>query len=500
MSGVQDIVCRWARKRVVEPVKEGRYGGWRGADGATFLVDRGQHDTSGFGRLVLQHPDDGNEAITWRSDFRLATEGKDVEVEVEVRRIDEADESLSNRSNASRPRVLKTLFEEFQCSADSKRLTTESERVSEQDSFSFVHDILINPTRRIPVVVIVENYYGGIFMDPNRLQSRLLGLANVFTYDNGTARSVNREISDRLGCWDGTVRVYRPGCSLDDSPRQNVYWTWGRMNYMTVRHDWEELVMEISDECLRHSLPQAGQRLYDAVSLQVSRAQSERLLGMIKTAALDESTYQELLTDAASNIEDLRGQNDELRQRQVGLEGENDELRSQVEQLGIALSYQEPEDSQLEDDEIQPEFNSVYDVVRHAATHLTGMRFFSLAEQMARGSEFPRPNDVYEVLRRLDDCASERARNSLGKDVQDWLSERGIEYSPHESPTTMGKYGDKRIFHDDVKKKRREMPAHIKIGGGTGEHNQLRIHLMWDDSEEKWLIGYIGRHLPTALG
>ena len=187
-----------------------------------------------------------------------------------------------------------------------------------------MHDILINPTRRIPVVVIVENYYGGIFMDPNRLQSRLLGLANVFTYDNGTARSVNREISDRLGCWDGTVRVYRPGCSLDDSPRQNVYWTWGRMNYMTARHDWEELVMEISDECLRHSLPQAGQRLYDAVSLQVSRAQSERLLGMIKTAALDESTYQELLTDAASNIEDLRGQNDELRQRQVGLEGENE--------------------------------------------------------------------------------------------------------------------------------------------------------------------------------
>ena len=221
---------------------------------------------------------------------------------------------------------------------------------------------------------------------------------------------------------------------------------------------------------------------------------------MIKTAALDESTYQELLTDAASNIEDLRGQNDELRQRQVGLEGENEEWRSQVEQLGIALSYQEPEDSQLEDDEIQPEFNSVYDVVRHAATHLTGMRFFSLAEQMARGSEFPRPNDVYEVLRTLDDCASERARSSLGKDVQDWLSERGIEYSPHESPTTMGKYGDKRIFHDDVKKKRREMPAHIKIGGGTGEHNQLRIHLMWDDSEEKWLIGYIGRHLPTALG
>ena len=269
------------------------------------------------------------------------------------------------------------------------------------------------------------------------------------------------------------------------------------MSRLTDRYGWEGLLMEIADECLRHSLPQSGQRLYDSVSLQVSQT----LLETIKKTALDEPTYQDLLTDAANNIEGLRRQNDELRQRWAELESENEDLHARVEQLRIALSYEGSEDdSEDVSDEILPEFNSVYDVVEHTADQLNTIRFFSIAKELARGSKFPRANEVYEVFQKLDECAKEREQNSLGMDVQEWLSERGIGYSPHESTATMGKFGDKRIFHDDVTKLRTEMQAHIKVGGGTGAHNQLRIHLKWDDSEKIWLIGYIGQHLRTVSG
>ena len=75
-----------------------------------------------------------------------------------------------------------------------------------------------------------------------------------------------------------------------------------------------------------------------------------------------------------------------------------------------------------------------------------------------------------------------------------------MDYSPHESETTMGKFGDDRQFFDPEQRCRVEMQEHIKLGGGVGENNQLRIHIIWQEDESKWLIGYIGRHLRTAKG
>ena len=184
------------------------------------------------------------------------------------------------------------------------------------------------------------------------------------------------------------------------------------------------------------------------------------------------------------------------------LEGENNQLRDEREQLNIALSYQETDDPepQEEVDESPPEFNSVFDVVRYAKENLTSIRFFPNAEQLAKGSKFPRHNEVFEVFQALNECAAERIQGSLGKGVQEWLSEKSIDYSPHESQSTMGKHRDKRTFHDDVRKVPVEMQEHVKLGGGLGEHNQLRIHMKWEPEEGRWLIGYIGRHLPTATG
>ena len=502
MENIEDIVSEWAKEHLSEPDQDTNNAELKDQNGGTFHIDRGKIDRSGFCRLVLEHPDSDNEAQTWRTDFRLATEGDRVGIEVEVRRIGDSDEPLGGIGNASRPRVVETLFRDFKCSFDGQPLTDESEHITPADSEYFVNNLLTNPSRRMPVIVVTENRYGGIFMNANRLQSRLLGLVNVYTYGSETARTVNRELGDRLGCWDGAIRVYRPGCSRDDASRQNAYWTWRHMNYITNAKGWEELLLEIGDECLIHLLPQAGPRLYEEVSGQVRRARYERLLERFKSAAQDESAYQELLNEATGAVADYQLQNEELSQRYIELEKDNEHLRAQVEQLGISLSYRESEESQSEDiqDDIRPEFNSVHDVVKHAMKYMNGIRFFSYAQETAKGSQFPRPDEVYGIFEALDACAVERAQDTLGKSVQEWFAEQGVVYASNESESTMGKYGDKRTFFDNLNKRRTKMPAHIKIGGGLGEHNQLRIHLFWEKNEQKWLIGYIGRHRPTSSG
>ena len=392
-----------------------------------------------------------------------------------------------------------TLFEYFDCSFDDEGLTGQSHQVTLEEADSFVSDVLTNPHRRMSVVVVTENLRGGIFLSPDYLQSRLLGLANVYTYDHDTAKAINKELSDWLRCWDGAIRVYRPGCSPADFSRQNVFWTWRRMGYILDSKGWEEFLIEVADECLIHSLPQAGPRLYDEVSGRIRQARYERLLEGFKSAADDESVYQGLLTDATATVEDYQRQNGELHERIRVLENENEQLRAQVEQLLTALSYQEPEPEDSPSD-IRPEFDSVYDVVEYVKKSMDHIRLFSNAEQLAKGSQFPRLDEVYDNFSVLNECATQRNDGSLGKDIQEWLGERGVEYAAHESEATMGKYGKQRTFFDDVLKRQVQMPSHVKMGGGKGEHNQLRIHLLWEAKEKEWLVGYIGRHLPTVSG
>ncbi len=43
-----------------------------------------------------------------------------------------------------------------------------------------------------------------------------------------------------------------------------------------------------------------------------------------------------------------------------------------------------------------------------------------------------------------------------------------------------------------------EMPLHVKLGGGAGQDNHLRIHFAWSSDYAQILVGHIGRHLRTA--
>ena len=122
---------------------------------------------------------------------------------------------------------------------------------------------------------------------------------------------------------------------------------------------------------------------------------------------------------------------------------------------------------------------------------MNGLRFLSSAAEFAKQSPFLRPDEVHRVFEALDGCASERQSASLGRSVQEWLKEKGIDYTPHESPATMGKYGKKRQFFDKRQGCRVEMQEHIKVGDGADGNKKLRIHIHWQEDEKKWLTGYM---------
>lgn len=513
LNEVGGVVRDWAQEKYGEPLGEKSTGRWERNDTALHIESGRLPGTeTGYWRLNLEHPDVDADGFMWQVEIRLATTGDEIEIDTIVQRTGNGDETPEQSVNAVRPRVLTTLAQRYDCKFGGERIALDARQVTQEGARDFVYEDVFDPNRRMPLVVVSENRLGGIFINPNRLQSRLLGLAKVATYDGKTSDAVNGELGEALGCWDGAIRVYRPGCSADDAAWRNRYWTWSRVNYLLSSSSWEETIGLVEDECVSSALPQAGSRMYDRVRDEVLHERYERVVGQLRRSQQSETENADnkaMLDDLMNTLAEYETQLAERdrqiseRDRQIDdLRIENQELHDQIEQLNLALSYQDSDNIEVEDAVASPppEFDSIIEVVEESKDRFDRLRFFSRAVELAKASDFPRPNELYKAFQVLNECANERITNTLAKDVKEWLRDRGLNYAAGESPTTMGKHGNKRNFFDDEKKQRIEMQAHLRLGGGLGEHRQLRVYVCWDEGENKWLIGYIGRHLPTATG
>ena len=176
------------------------------------------------------------------------------------------------------------------------------------------------------------------------------------------------------------------------------------------------------------------------------------------------------------------------------LEKKLNQTRDEFRSFRYSVQYQhhwgeaEPE---YQDD--PPVFDTVEDTVVAADQHFDGLRFLDSAFDTAEYCPFERPYEVYEAFSLLHELAVERNQGTLGKSIEDWMKERGCDYSPRESEATMNKYGESRWFGGIL------MEAHIKIGSGTAnKQHYLRIHFAWGEVEKKFIIGHVGEHLPIV--
>ena len=166
---------------------------------------------------------------------------------------------------------------------------------------------------------------------------------------------------------------------------------------------------------------------------------------------------------------------------------ENQRLRYQIENW----VYTEENESEHYDE--PQEVGNVYEAIESAAQHFDRLRFLNSAFNSAERYPYQRPNRVYDAFKSLQELAVTHGQESLGMSVKDWMKERGIEYSRHESEATMNKRGQTRWIEGY------EMQAHIKIGSGTanGQH-YVRIHFCWEAESSQYVIGHVGEHLPIS--
>lgn len=456
-------------------------------------------------RVKWERPDPDDEIGRWRMSVRLATEGADVEADIEVLGSESVQPAPRPEYVAALPSIPHRILDEFNCRLDGRRMTASAKRIGDDaEARAFVNGDLLNPKRRLPLVVVSQDAYArGADADP--LQERLLGLARVVWHDHDTAWNIARDMPRALRCYDGAVRLYAPGCSEDDVSQQNPYWLLGDALRL---QSGGKLWMLLRDECVNRVPRHARRRLYAKVRRRIQDAERaeeiqalSEMEGQISERERLVSERVALFTDAYRAIDDRDAPDNPahvplyrrwaraFKNRNAMLKIENASLKSEVKRLkaigGAGKPVVPAPTSVLP--AAPRDFKTVREAVDKADKSLDNLMFFPTAFESADESQFRRPEAVYRAFKILNDCAKARGKGRLGQSVTSWLSERGVEYAAGESEKTDQQYIQERTFCDV------HMSAHVKIGG-----NELRIHLAWQDDEGKCLIGHVGKHLPTS--
>lgn len=404
----------------------------------------------------------------WNLEFRMASDAAVVEAAVHLR-VPEDESRL-----AEAPRLLRQLLEKFDCNFEGEPISFQMEEVTPSTVQDFAKQRVFATERRLPLVVIAGEANPAL---DYRLPSRLAGIASVAFCSSAAIEGLNREMRP-LHCSPGVVRVYMPHCNLGDEVYRHPF-RW------SIRHSKQEHFAAIRDDVLSFLSLRPQLTLFNKVVAEVQESRLSVVRSQAESDALE--TLGNLESELQEKIRTLESDNSALREQADGLRRDNYNLKQWLNRWEMAA---------YPDEDIAvaaPSFRTVAEVVDWAATALEGLRFLRSARKSAEEApQFPNLNRLKEVFATLSEYAIQPG-NERGIDRRQWFSDKGLDYAPHESKPTWDKYRKERTFRDEQTGEDVEMPAHVKVGGG-----QLRIHLLWQDKEKRWLIGHVGKHLPTA--
>lgn len=481
------------------------------------MLEFGAARSGGLGRswVVWERMTDDLADDMWRLSVRLATEGDDLEADIEVRGVENTSSPLFR---ADPPTVVNRLLSEYRCSINGRRLSRVAQRVPVEDSADLIGELL-DPGRRLPAIVVSDEGDRGPAMNPDGLQRRLLGIATVYSYHHDVAWLISKDLPRSLRCYDGAIRLYSPGCTEADVPQQHPYWVPADIE----RLSHERMISILRDECVSR-LPRLGRRrLFSRVGGVIQREEVRlyaQYIDLIEKQQIgDDTLFEAVMSMGDPGSDDdtevspaqrriVRGVVNTFRNRNNMLREENSRLESRLEAAQAELrGYRQPitEDPGADGPEDQmtavpaatPE--TVLETVERAGRELQGIRFLETsiasARTVSQGGSFTKTADLYRVFEVMSECAERRAVRGLGMGIEHWFSLQGVDYARRESESTMTRHGATRIFLDELTGRSVRMPAHFRLSDGGF---RLRVHVSWDSDANRWLVGHVGEHLPTA--
>jgi hypothetical protein len=302
---------------------------------------------------------------------------------------------------------------------------------------------------------------------------------------------LTEEVGRALSCYDGAVRVYWPGMSVNDGSRQHpLYLPSVLRKYRESREPWEQVLAErlAGISALRLSQSDLTNRVRRELA-EEQRAEAKRKLDQATTGQISMAEMLQELDVALKRIEELE-ENSRL-------------LHARIEQLVYVQDWQRSAPEGKEGSDVDGKgttkgFSNVLCAVEAAQRDFSGpLQFLDSAGESARDSPFNRPDDVYALLKDFHHVASRwrKGEGSLGTPWANALAERGVEFKAHISPTTKGMFGSEYMFF--YKGETRLFEQHVTLGAKSPD-TCLSVHVYRDDDDYVLVVGHVGRHLRNT--
>lgn len=351
---------------------------------------------------------------------------------------------------------------------------------------------LSDPARPYAVVVVSCRARDDVaLLDAVLLADRVAGVAKVYELaDKWAAFRLTETVGKLLSCFDGAVRVYWPGFSLQSDPFQHPLWTpWQLADDSGV----ERVINQIS----RSLFDAASFRHVEPTEVLALRHAAERQSRQAMRAAAAEST------DTDKLLEDLYGLEDKLKraeEKNGELVRECETLRANAMALASSTSWtheiQAATAGAFPAPAAQVPPANVLEAVQEIERSTRNLVYLPSAYGSAADSPFRQPDRVMQALEAIDEVASIWVRSlesgaSVGSLRDLFKKKYGFAYADDVSQTSKTRWGNEyKVAHDG---KEYDISPHITIGAKQAD-TCLSIHWAWDKEAKKALIAHVGRH------
>lgn len=442
------------------------------------------------------HPHDQDPSSTWMTGITVSRHAGEVEIGIVLRVATTQMVLRPIGVNLGRPRFLTEILDGYRARRGSVPVQESVNRLAATDVERFVHDTLLSTARVAPVVMISPDTWSERpLIDPDVVFARTREFAQVVVMDSKWAAfKLTDAVERELACFDGAVRIYWPGFTLDASPFDHKLYLRNSFRPNPERSEVfaKHLFRQFASISAFRFVEGSGTRAVRRALAEHDRADMQRLRDAAKSGTADKAELEEKLLEALVTIDDLTTERDQLQ----------DDLDAQKAAWAEVQSYtsntSEAEPVERDTEQQTGGYDTVAAALAAAKTAFSGpLIFLDSAERSAESSPFKNPDRVYEVFEALHLVASEwRTKNgNLGQTWKEAMLTLGFEFKDQISATSRGKWGTEYEFQ--YKDQPRLFEKHITIGAKQAD-KCLSVHLYRDDDDLVLVVGHCGRHLTNT--
>jgi uncharacterized protein (DUF2267 family) len=578
MEELIEICNDWVRS--VYPQFESRASGKQNFNGNYITIEESISDNLRFWKM--KRSEEGNKDIgkIFENFIFIAKNDKKIEFSLLQNIIFPIERITPEDVSVFPPWVINKIIDRFECKLDGSVMSSNWSTISPSNISNLIEKIS-NPDRRLPIIVMSKSWETkkSIIKKPGKLSNKLAGLADVFILSDPNTKQLG-DVFGQQWLSNGTLRIFWPGSGVKENLQYNPAWE-NMYSKRRLKKDFDNNIEILSQDiinkiCLAtRGIPASSDFVKKIrkkieenelkIEEQNQKEERDRILTKINNSSEKIEYFEEEIERKNARYSKLDIENkkniDIIEEKESSLDGlrhqlsqkidENKALRAVTHALE-EMKKRKPDATAddliahlnvfgIEEDdgpEPEPEFRSILQALENAKSEFSRIKILPSAFDSAKKTNSDAdPNEVYEVLRMLNDNIWPEIKNdiernkktSLRKNIHAIMEEyfSGKMYAETESNKTMNKYkkefNHKGRYFQIEKNKKIRMKSHLRLGTSS---NPLRIHLIclndkssYDVVEEsfskdgkkkkkqiknqfnnfpKIIIGWCGDHLPVA--